>query len=54
MAGDEIPGDRIVVTCRKYDKWTTVRMSGQHHGFRTVARMNAHAVVERAYTNVRK
>ena len=48
-----IAGDRIVVTCRKHGTWETYRMSGQHHGYKTVARMNAHAVLEQGYKNVR-
>jgi len=48
-----IAGDRIVVNCRKPGKWETFRMSAQHHGFTTVASMNAEAILERGYKNVR-
>jgi hypothetical protein len=52
--GDKVSGDRLVVECRKPDRgWETIRMSGQHHGYRVVARMNAMAIVEVGYTNVR-
>ncbi len=52
--GDRISGDRIVVECRKSDNgWKTFRMSGNHHGYRVVARMNANASVEVGFTNVR-
>jgi hypothetical protein len=52
--GDRISGDRIVVECRKPGKeWASFRMSGNHNGFRQAARMNATAVVEVGFTNVR-
>jgi len=52
--GDRVSGDRIVVECRKPDSgWKTVRMSGNHHGYRMTARMNATAIVEAGFTNVR-
>ncbi len=51
---NRISGDRIVVTCRKPGSWDTFRMSEQHHGFKTVARMNAEAILEQGYKNVRQ
>ena len=53
MTLHRIAGDRIVVNCRKPGKWETFRMSEQHHGFTAVARMNAEAILERGYKNVR-
>ena len=49
----KISGDRILVQCRKPGSWDTFRMSAQHNGFKTVARMNATAVLEQGYKNVR-
>lgn len=52
--GDRISGDRIIIECRKPGKgWETFRMSGNHNGYRQTARMNATAVVEVGFTNVR-
>lgn len=50
---NRISGDRIIVQCRKPGKWETFRMSAQHHGFETTARMNAVAILEQGYKNVR-
>jgi len=53
-AGDRVSGDCLRIECRKPPKgWTTFRMSSQHNGFRALARMNATAIVERGFTNVR-
>jgi hypothetical protein len=53
--GDSISGDSLRVECRKPpQRWSTFRMSEQHHGYVAHARMNARAIVERGYTNVRK
>ena len=53
-AGDRVSDDRIVVECRKPDNGRqTIRMSGNHHGYRIIARMNATAMVEAGFTNVR-
>ncbi len=52
--GDKVSGDRIVIECRKPDNgWKTIRMSGNHHGYRIIARMNATAPVEAGFTNIR-
>lgn len=53
--GDKVSGDRIVVTCRKPPSkgWESIRRSEQHHAYRAVARMDAHATVEQGYTNIR-
>lgn len=52
--GDRISGDKIIVKCRKPDGgWQSFRMSANHNGFRICARMNATAVIEQGYRNVR-
>lgn len=52
--GDRVSGDRIVVRCRKPDHgWVKIRKSAQHHGFQTCAGMDATAVVEQGYKNIR-
>ena len=54
QAGDKVSGDRIVVNCRKPDKgWVSIRATKKHHAFEVVARMNAKAVVEQGFKNVR-
>jgi hypothetical protein len=52
--GDKISGDSLRIECRKPGDWQSFRMSGQHNGFRVKARMNASAVVEQGFKNVRQ
>ena len=52
--GDRVSGDRLLVTARKHDTWESFRRSSQHHGYRTIDRMGAEAIVEMGYKNVRK
>ena len=52
--GDKVSGDRLFVSCQKPDNWAVYRKSGQHRGSYAIARKDAMAVVEQAYTNVRR
>ena len=52
--GDSVSGDIIRVECRDPDKWKLFQMSGQHKGWRCIARKNAKAEILKAYTNVKK
>ena len=53
--GDAIEGDDILVFCRKPSSWQeNVRASKKHHYFKTIAKMNALAVIRRTFRNLQK
>jgi len=53
--GDAIEGDKIIIYCRKKDKWeSNIRASDTHHYFRTIARKNALAIIDRTFKNLQR
>jgi hypothetical protein len=53
--GDAIQGDHIIIYCRKPGKrWETTRGSESHNYFKTDAKMNALAIINKSFTNLQK
>lgn len=54
VAGAEIPGDKILVSARKFNRSELVRLSGQHHATEVVVEKDARAKILRSYTNLKR
>lgn len=52
--GDSIVGDHIYVQCMKPGDWCLFQKSGQHKGSCCIAKKDAKAKIEKAYTNIKK
>ena len=50
-AGDEIRGDQILVSARKFNKQRLVRRSGQHNASEMVIEKDARAKLLKGYTS---